>query len=113
MPSAVIISFSANVETTARSMPPLIMISVIPIAPTATMTVCESTMRKLLGERNRPGVSIELKRVVKRNCEDVSDERIISKKNHRGEPRMDAERGNYTGQCNCRTDSQIDTAADY
>ena len=34
------------------------MIRVMPIAPMATITVCERTMRRLLGERNREGVSI-------------------------------------------------------
>ena len=39
-------------------MPPLMISIVMPIAPMATITVCASTMRKLKGERNRPGASI-------------------------------------------------------
>jgi hypothetical protein len=39
------------VAPTERSIPPLTMIIVIPIAPSATITVCERTMRRLNGER--------------------------------------------------------------
>jgi hypothetical protein len=42
---------SAIVEPTARSMPPPTMMSVMPIAPSATITVCASTTRRLLAER--------------------------------------------------------------
>jgi hypothetical protein len=41
----------AIVEPTARSMPPPTMISVIPIAPSATITVCARTTLRLLVER--------------------------------------------------------------
>ena len=42
---------SAIVEPTARSIPPPTMISVMPIAPSATITVWASTTRRLLVER--------------------------------------------------------------
>ena len=58
MPSAVTTPVSAIVEPTERSIPPLMMMSVMPIAPMATITVCASTMRKLNGERYRAGDSI-------------------------------------------------------
>ena len=45
MPSAVTTPVSAIVEPTDRSMPPLTMIIVMPIAPIATMTVCDRTIR--------------------------------------------------------------------
>ena len=35
-------------------MPPLMMIIVMPIAPIATITVCESTMRRFLSDRYFP-----------------------------------------------------------
>ena len=57
--SAVTTPVKAIVDPTARSIPPLMMIIVMPIAPIATITVCERTMRRLFGERNRPGVSIK------------------------------------------------------
>src|SRR6201999_1928320 len=41
----------AMAEPTDRSMPPLIINIVMPIAPIATMTVCASTMRRLNGAR--------------------------------------------------------------
>jgi hypothetical protein len=55
--SAVTTPVKAIVDPTARSIPPLMMINVIPIAPIATITVCERTMRRLLGESRRDGVS--------------------------------------------------------
>ncbi len=55
IPSAVITPVRAIVDPTARSIPPLMMINVMPIAPMATITVCERTMRRLFGERNRAG----------------------------------------------------------
>src|SRR6185503_15095023 len=63
IPSAVITPVRAIVDPTARSMPPLMMIRVIPIAPIATITVCERTMRRLFGERNRAGVSIKSEKI--------------------------------------------------
>ena len=46
---------SAIVAPTDKSMPPLTMIIVIPIAPIAVITVWERTMRRLNAERYRPG----------------------------------------------------------
>src|SRR4030095_9987795 len=63
IPSAVTTPVSAMVEPTARSIPPLIMIIVIPVAPMATMTVCERTMRRLFGDRKRAGVSINIEKM--------------------------------------------------
>ncbi len=39
-------------------MPPLTMIIVMPMAPSATITVCATTMRKLRTERYWSGVSV-------------------------------------------------------
>ena len=41
----------AIVEPTERSMPPPTMMSVMPMAPSATITVCASTTRRLFAER--------------------------------------------------------------
>ena len=49
--SAVTTPASAIAEPTERSIPPLMMIIVMPIAPIATMTVCTSTVRRFLGAR--------------------------------------------------------------
>ena len=43
----------ATTDPTERSIPPLTMMTVIPIAPKATMTVCVSTIRRLPAERDR------------------------------------------------------------
>ena len=51
IPSAATTPLNAMVAPTDRSMPPLTMIIVIPIAPRATITVCESTMRRFVAER--------------------------------------------------------------
>ena len=48
---AVTTPVSAIVAPTDRSIPPPTMIIVMPIAPVATMAVCERTMRRLNGER--------------------------------------------------------------
>ena len=58
MPSAVMTPVSAIVAPTDKSIPPLTMIIVIPIAPIAVITVCERTMRRLNAERYRPGSSV-------------------------------------------------------
>jgi hypothetical protein len=50
-PNAAITPVSAMIAPTERSIPPLTMITVIPIAPIAVMTVCESTIRRLNAER--------------------------------------------------------------
>ena len=49
---------SATVEPGDKSMPPLTMMMVMPMAPMATMTVCASTMRRFAAERKRPGLSL-------------------------------------------------------
>src|SRR5512134_1662951 len=56
--SAVTTPVSAMADPTDRSMPPLTMIIVIPIAPSATITVCATTMRKLRTERYWDGDSV-------------------------------------------------------
>ena len=50
-PSAATTPVRAIAAPTERSIPPLIMISVMPIAPRATITVCDRTIRRLNGER--------------------------------------------------------------
>ena len=45
----------AMFDPTERSIPPLMMIRVMPIAPSATIMVCESTMRRFEMERYFPG----------------------------------------------------------
>src|SRR6266513_2696798 len=57
IPSAATTPLNAIVAPTDRSMPPLMMMNVTPIAPRATITVWESTMRRLVGERYRDGAS--------------------------------------------------------
>ena len=49
--SAATTPVSAIVAPTDRSIPPLMMMSVIPIAPSATITVWVRTIRRLKGER--------------------------------------------------------------
>jgi hypothetical protein len=51
----VITPVSAIVAPTDKSIPPLTMIIVMPIAPIAVITVCERTMRRLNADRYRPG----------------------------------------------------------
>ena len=48
----------AMADPTDRSMPPLTMMSVMPMAPSATITVCATTMRKLRTERYCDGESV-------------------------------------------------------
>ena len=55
---AVTTPVSAITDPTDRSMPPLTMIIVMPMAPSATITVCATTMRKLRTERYWSGVSV-------------------------------------------------------
>ena len=55
---AVTTPVSAITDPTDRSIPPLTMIIVMPIAPRATMTVCATTMRKLRTERYWSGESV-------------------------------------------------------
>ena len=55
IPSAAMTPVSAIVDPTERSMPPLIIMIVIPIAPIATMTVCARTVRRFFKERYRSG----------------------------------------------------------
>ena len=55
---AVTTPVSAITDPTDRSMPPLTMIIVMPMAPSATMTVCATTMRKLRTERYWSGESV-------------------------------------------------------
>src|SRR5262249_29214438 len=57
-PTAVITPVSAIAAPTERSMPPPTTIIVMPIAPTATMTDWESTMRRLNDERYRSGAPV-------------------------------------------------------
>ena len=49
---------SATLDPTDRSIPALIMIIVIPMAPVATITVCASTTRRLPSERYRSGAPL-------------------------------------------------------
>src|SRR5260370_32093363 len=49
---------SAITEPGDRSMPPLTMMMVMPMAPMATITVCASTIRRFVRERKRPGLSL-------------------------------------------------------
>src|SRR5207245_11165156 len=53
--SAATTPVNAIVAPTERSIPPETMMIVIPIAPRATITVCDRTMRKLNGDRYRAG----------------------------------------------------------
>ena len=55
---AAITPVRAMAEPTERSIPPLTMIRVMPIAPRATITVCASTTRRLLAERYRSGAPV-------------------------------------------------------
>src|SRR5712692_2516382 len=58
MPRAVTTPASAITDPADRSMPPLMITIVIPIAPNATITVWESTMRRLVTERYWAGQPI-------------------------------------------------------
>jgi len=59
----VITPVSAITDPTERSIPPLMMIMVMPIAPMATITVWASTMRRLKGDRYREGDSIRMEKI--------------------------------------------------
>jgi hypothetical protein len=56
--SAVTTPVSAMAEPTDKSIPPLTMIIVMPMAPSATITVCATTIRKLRTERYWDGESV-------------------------------------------------------
>src|SRR6266496_2080083 len=67
MPSAVITPVRAMVDPTERSIPPLMMIRVIPIAPIATITVCARTVRRFLGARYRSGAWVRIEKMATTN----------------------------------------------
>jgi hypothetical protein len=50
MPRAVITPVKAIADPTDKSIPPLMMIMVMPMAPIDTMTVCAKTVRRFLSE---------------------------------------------------------------
>ena len=60
--SAVTTLDKAIVEPTERSMPPLMIMIVMPIALTATITVCESTTLILKGERYFSGLPVKMEK---------------------------------------------------
>src|SRR5262249_47711486 len=61
--SAVTTLERAMAEPTERSIPPLTIIIVMPIAPMATITVWASTIRRLLSERYRAGESVRTAKI--------------------------------------------------
>src|SRR2546426_506641 len=53
----------AMFDPTERSIPPLMMIRVMPIAPSATIMVCESTMRRFEMERDFSGDPVNSRKI--------------------------------------------------
>ena len=63
IPNAVIIPVNAMTEPTDRSMPPLMMIIVMPMAPIATITVCAKTVRRFFSERYFSGSPMRIAKI--------------------------------------------------
>src|SRR6266446_5047188 len=78
MPSAAITPVRAIDEPTERSIPPLIIIFVIPIAPIATITVCARTVRRFFGDRYRAGSPMRIAKVAMTNASPSSGPRRFS-----------------------------------
>src|SRR5713101_1970370 len=78
MPSAAITPVRAIDEPTERSIPPLIIIIVIPIAPIATITVCARTVRRFFGDRYRAGSPMRIAKVAMTSTSPSSGPRRFS-----------------------------------